>query len=374
MKALAGITVLDLTRLLPGGTATQFLADHGAEVIKIEQPGAGDYARTMNPAVFARTNSGKKSVVLDLKPESGKNALRRLVRAADVLIEGFRPGVMARLQLAYDDLAAINPRLIYVSLTGYGQSGPNAGLAGHDINYIAMAGLLSTNLPVIPAVQLADLVGGAMQVQLRVLLALQERTHTGKGQYVDVSMTDGVRTLMVVPGDRLTGRYACYNVYACADETAVAVGALEPKFWAELCGRLGCQELIQHQFDDTRQPELKQRLADIFRQRTAREWFDLLRDWDCCVTPVRSVAEVASEVDALPPPGLGAHTREILKAAGLSDVELDELQNTAGGQVSNLQSGFQPDFTPMRLTRNFSEAGLKPASRLETCPTQEQVC
>ena len=142
MKALEGITVLDLTRLLPGAVATQYLADHGGEVIKIEQPGEGDYARTMNPLVFARTNAGKKSVVLDLKQAAGKQALLQLAARADILIEGFRPGVMARLGLAYSDVSAENERLIYVSLSGYGQSGPYAGLAGHDINYIALGGLL----------------------------------------------------------------------------------------------------------------------------------------------------------------------------------------------------------------------------------------
>src|SRR5215470_11312027 len=163
MKPLDGITVLDLTRLLPGAVATQKLVDWGAEVIKIEQPGTGDYARTMAHAVFAHTNRGKKSVSIDLKDPRGRELLLSMAERADVLIEGNRPGVMARLGLSYAEVCARNPRIIYVSLTGYGQEGPFADLAGHDVNYLALGGVLGLNLPVIPGVQIADLVGGSMQ-------------------------------------------------------------------------------------------------------------------------------------------------------------------------------------------------------------------
>ena len=332
MKALEDITVLDLTRLLPGAVATQYLADHGAEVIKIEQPGEGDYARTMNPLVFARTNAGKKSVVLDLKQDAGKQALLQLAARADILIEGFRPGVMARLGLAYRDVSAENERLIYVSLSGYGQSGPYAGLAGHDINYIALGGLLNLNLPVIPGVLIADLVGGAMQSVIGILMAIQERSKTGKGQHVDVSMLAGVQSLLtlslaafgetgrdpVVGGETLSGRYACYNIYECQDGRWVAVGALEPKFWNTLCSRLGCEDLIPLQFEDDRQAEVKGRLREVFGTRGSEAWFQILRDFDCCVTPVRRISEVAAEMAPaagvnLAPPKLGEHTGEILQ-------------------------------------------------------------
>ena len=325
-RALEGLTVLDLTRLLPGAVATQYLADRGATVIKIEQPGAGDYGRTLSPEVFARTNAGKKSMTLDLKRTGDRAVLLALVKTADILIEGFRPGVMARLGLDYETLRAFNPRLIYVSLSGYGQHGPMAGAAGHDINYIAMGGLLDLNLPVIPGIQIGDLVGGSMQSVTGILLALLERQTTGSGQFIDVSMTAGVEALLEIPlaahrsGGRtaamLTGRYACYNVYQAQDGRWLAVGALEAKFWAVLCWELGCTDLIPLQFDETRQSEVKARVAAMFAMRSAAEWFEKLRTTDACVTPVRTVAEVAQDLPErftrAPVPQLGEHTTEIL--------------------------------------------------------------
>ena len=298
MSALDGIVVLDLTRLLPGATATLTLVEHGAEVIKIEQPGAGDYSRTMNAAVFARTNGGKKSVAIDLKNPAGRDALLALSVAADVLIEGFRPGVMARLGLGYDVLRARNQRLIYASLTGYGQTGPYATLAGHDINYMALGGVLGLCLPAIPGVQIADLAGGAMRAVNATLLALLDRHRTGLGSRLDISMLDGVRSLLTSPlaGDTatLSGRYACYNVYRTGDGRWLALGALEPKFWQELCRRLDCEALIAWQFTDAKQAEAKARIAEILLGKTAIEWFELLSDSDCCLTPVLTPDEAAA--------------------------------------------------------------------------------
>src|SRR5580692_1948236 len=260
--ALEGIRILDLTRLLPGAVATQKLAEAGAEVIKIEQPGIGDYARESYAALFEQTNRGKKSVEIDLK--ASKEAFLKLVRAADGLIEGFRPDVMDRLGLGYDVLCELNPRLIYVALTGYG---PDSLLAGHDVNYLAMSGVLDLiraedGRPVIPGVQIADLAGGSMQAIIGILLAIVDRHRTGLGQRVDVSMTHGLEVLLPValaeaPGAArrapvlglLRGRYACYHVYPAAGDSFVAVGALEAKFWANLCRELGCEELIGLQFN-----------------------------------------------------------------------------------------------------------------------------
>ncbi|MGH9660564.1 MAG: CaiB/BaiF CoA transferase family protein, partial [Bryobacteraceae bacterium] len=263
MRPLDGLLVLDLTRLLPGGAATLWLADFGAEVIKIEEPETGDYGRRMPPlvdgegAVFQAVNRGKKSIALDLKSDGGRAALLALARRADVLVEGFRPGVMRRLGLDYETLRAQNERLIYASLTGYGQWGPYAQMAGHDVNYIALGGLLELT-GAIPGAQIADLAGGAMQTVIGVLLALEARHRTGRGQHVDVSMLDGVLALLALPlahwnatGESpaaLSGHYGCYRAYECGDGRRIAVGALEPKFWSALCRRLDRADLESGQF------------------------------------------------------------------------------------------------------------------------------
>jgi len=355
MRPLDGITVLDLTRLLPGGAATMLLANFGAEVIKIEEPGTGDYGRAMPPfldgqgAVFQLVNRGKKSVALDLKDKLGKGAFLDMVARADVLVESFRPGVMARLGLDYETLRAQHERLIYVAITGYGQHGPDCGMAGHDINYLALGGVLDITgtaggPPVIPGAQIADLAGGAMQAVIGVLLALATRARTGLGQMVDASMLAGAAWLLPVAlsfyqatgelpergAGVLTGRYACYHLYRCADGRWISVGALEPKFWSALCRALGCEEFIEDQFaEGERCAEIIAALSHIFETRAAEEWFDYLKPYDACVAPVRNVAEVIRDFGlgkgesmvlpklsatpgrlGDPPPGLGEHTRE----------------------------------------------------------------
>jgi crotonobetainyl-CoA:carnitine CoA-transferase CaiB-like acyl-CoA transferase len=315
VRPLDGIAVIDLTRLLPGAAATMLLSNFGADVIKIEQPGLGDYARQMPPlvdgegAVFRATNRGKRSLALDLKTADGKAALLRLASTADVLVEGFRPGVMRRLGLDYPALRNINERLIYVSLTGYGQTGPYAAMAGHDINYIALAGLLGVT-GAIPGVQIADLAGGSLQAVIGILLALMARHKTGRGQYVDVSMLEGAWWLMTLPlavysangeipepgAATLSGRYACYQMYRAADGRWLAVGTLEPKFWAALCGKLGHPELVADQFvEGERQATVIETLRKIFATKPSHEWLDFFRGADVCVTLVRNIAEVAAD-------------------------------------------------------------------------------
>jgi len=360
MRPLDGLVVLDLTRLLPGAAATMQLANFGAEVIKIEEPERGDYGRWMPPyldgegAVFQMVNRGKKSVALDLKSGRGREAFLKLAETADVVIESFRPGTMQRLGLGYETLRAANERMIYVSITGYGQDRPWAGMAGHDINYLALGGALEGNgaaggPPAIPGIQIADLAGGALQAVTGVLLALAARAKTGRGQAVDVSMVDGVAWLLPVAlglyaatgdlparGDGiLTGRYACYRIYEAADGRCIAVGALEPKFWQALCRAIGCEQFIADQFaEGPRREEIAAELARIFRTRTAEDWFERLRPADCCVTPVRNVAEAAAHFGLSPgdsvvaprlsdtpgrlggaPPRLGEQTHEILERA-----------------------------------------------------------
>ncbi len=319
MRPLDGLLVLDLTRLLPGAAASMQLANFGAEVIKIEEPDRGDYARSIPPflngegAVFHMVNRGKKSIALDLKCDAGREAFLGLAATADVVMESFRPGTMLRLGLDYETLRARKPRIIFVSITGYGHKGPWAAMAGHDINFLALGGALDLNgsaggPPAIPGFQIADLAGGALQAVIGVLLALAARANTGCGQMVDVSMTDGVASMLPVAlglyaatgelparGDGvLTGRYACYRVYEASDARWIAVGALEPKFWQALCRAIGCEQFASHQFaEDPLRLEIIAELARIFRTRTAEEWFQLLGPADVCVTPVRNIADVA---------------------------------------------------------------------------------
>lgn len=332
--------MLDLTRLLPGALATMYLADYGATVIKIEQPGGGDYARHMfteqgeNP-LFAETNRGKRSIAIDLKQAQ----MLALARTADVLIEGFRPGVMDRLGLGYEVLRAVNPRLVYVALTGYGQAGAFRDAAGHDLNYLAMSGVLDLirergGAPVVPGVQIADVAGGAMQSVMGVLLALAARERTGEGRFVDISMTREAAKLLVphASGEPvLSGGYACYGVYSCRDGRWIAVGALETKFWEALCRGLGREDLAGHHLTPARQAELKRELSAIFEQQDADEWVRQLQPHDCCVTLVRTVSEAAAcgrltagEHREGRAPALGEHTRDVLLECGLAEAEIDE--------------------------------------------------
>jgi len=336
--ALTGITVLDLTRLLPGPLATQWLADMGATVIKVEEPGHGDYMRTLNPVAFPLINRGKKSIALNLK--SQREVFHQLVTKADVVIEGFRPGVMDRLGCGWDALRAMNPRLVYAAITGYGYDGPYRDMAGHDINYLSIAGVLDgigaeAGPPVLPAVQIADIAGGSMHAVMGVLAALFARERSGAGAFVDASMTHGSALLLQVPlglvaaghtprrgADLLCGRYACYNIYEARDGRYVAVGALEAKFWATLCQALECPQFISDQFaEGERRMEIIRAIARIFRSRDAEEWFAALRGIDACVTPIRTVAEAAADLnlmpaDARPVPALGEHTDEVLRLIG----------------------------------------------------------
>ncbi len=317
--ALEGLRVLDLTRLLPGAVATEWLVESGAEVIKIEQPPVGDYARSTYTALFEETNRGKKSVTLDLK--SQKPSFLKLVQTADVVIEGFRPGVMERLGLGYEVLREVNPRLIYVALTGYASGGPHASLAGHDVNYLAMSGVLDLiraedGTPVIPGVQIADLACGSMRAVIGILLAMEARHKSGLGQRVEISMTDGLNALLPVarakgPVKLLSGSHACYHVYAAAGDSYVAVGALEPKFWANLCKELECEELIEKQFA-AEQAEVIRVLADKFKAATAEEWFQRIGALDCCVTPVRIAAHDLPRSTLGRAPRLGEHNGELL--------------------------------------------------------------
>lgn len=384
MKPLDEMMVLDLTRLLPGAVATMMLGDFGARVIKIEEPVAGDPARAMGRirkegSYFLATNRSKQSVAIDLKHPAGRAAFLQLAARADVIVEGNRPGVMERLGLGYETLRDLNPRLIYCALTGYGQDGPYRHEPGHDINYLAIAGVLGMNgvqdgPPVIPGVQIADLAGGSLSAVIGILLALQARERTGAGQMVDIAMMDGALGLMHIAlttylatgrvpqrgTETLTGRYACYNVYETSDGKYLSLGALEPKFWASACKVIGREDLIARQYaEGEQQAECIAALREIFKSRTTAAWLESFRGVGACLMPVLDAREVVSDPQVqqrrliaelehpvegtlrqiaptirlsatpaeavLPPPRLGEHTRAVLAEAGYADETITQL-------------------------------------------------
>jgi alpha-methylacyl-CoA racemase len=305
---LAGVRILDLTRLLPGPLAAQHLADLGADVVKVEDLGAGDYA---TPAVRALVNRNKRGLRLDLKNPAGADALRQLVKTADVLIEGFRPGVMDRLGLGYAALAAVNPRLVMCSISGWGQTGPLRDQPGHDLNYAALAGVTEqignahgaalSNLPV------ADLLGGTMTAVMGLLAALFDVARGGPGRHVDIAMADGVLAHAVLPlavlhqtghtqppgQGTLTGALACYGLYDTADGRQMAVGALEPKFWEALCDAIQRPDLQPRHRSASALEEAQTRaaLAAVFAAQPLAHWAALFADVPACVTPVLRLDE-----------------------------------------------------------------------------------
>jgi crotonobetainyl-CoA:carnitine CoA-transferase CaiB-like acyl-CoA transferase len=320
MFPLQSIRVLDLSRLLPGPFCTMLLADFGAEVIKIEAPDLGDYARHYEPKIdensvmFHSLNRNKKSVTLDLKTDEGKDHFLQMVEKADVVVESFRPGVMKRLGLDFPVLEKVNPRLIYCAISGYGQTGPYAEMPGHDINYISYAGLLELmgekdGKPIVPAVQVADLAGGAYPAITGILLALLEREKSGKGQFIDISMMDGVISLLQstlpnylmknIPSKRgeqmLSGGLACYEVYQTKDGRWLAVGALEMKFWRVFCQKIGKPEWIAllNEPGDV-QYKLKHDIQTVIYTKTLEEWMDIFNDAEACVSPVLTFAELVN--------------------------------------------------------------------------------
>jgi alpha-methylacyl-CoA racemase len=316
-QPLRGIRILDLTRLLPGPVATMHLADMGAEVIKIEEPGAGDHARSMGPVkgevsqFFVAVNRGKSFLRMNLKDPAQRDDFLRRVETADVVVESFRPGVMDRLGLGWPVLKQRNPKLVMCAISGYGQDGPLAQHAGHDINYIGTAGMLEQNAgadgtPVLPNLQIGDLLGGAQAAVQGILAALIGARTSGHGRFVDISMTDAVLAHNIMPlaavnntgkpapagRDLLTGGVPCYNLYRTSDSRFMAVGALELKFWEGLCDVLGRPELKRHHWSLGQEVggvdamAIKAELDAVFAQRSMAEWTDAFATADCCVTPV----------------------------------------------------------------------------------------
>jgi alpha-methylacyl-CoA racemase len=351
---LVGIKILDLTRLLPGPLATQMLADLGAEVIKIEDPKAPDYTRHFFPQKggmaisFITLNRSKKSLALDLKSEKGRKIFYDLAKEADIVLDSFRPGVLAKMGLDYDTVKTINPRIIYVAVTGYGQTGPYAQAAGHDINYIGYTGLLSLNGtqengPVMPAVQIADIAGGSYPTVIACLSALLARQTTGEGQFVDVAMTDCTLPLMSMSlaetlnfGQTfgreepfLSGGLAHYNLYKCADGEYVALGSLEPKFWQGFCMLINKPDWIARMLPQKETvAALKQDLTALFLTKTRDEWVALAAQVDICLTPILNTHEVESN--------------EHIRARGL----IVESEHPEYGKVKGINQPIQFSGTP----------------------------
>jgi alpha-methylacyl-CoA racemase len=389
---LEGVRVLDLSRLLPGGFCSLLLADFGADVVKVEDTGMGDYVRWSPPyyegaddsaksALFLALNRNKRSIRIDLKTELGREVLLRLAKGADVLLESFRPGVLDRLGVGYDVLREANPGLVICAVTGYGQDGPLRNRSGHDMNYLGLVGLLgltgeADGPPIQAAGQIADVGGGALMAAFGILAALRHRDATGEGQVVDVSMADGSLSWLamvaaryfadgVVPhrgGLELAGSLVCYRPYQCADGW-VTLGGLEPKFWQAWCRGVGREDLIEKQFEAPGSAAHVE-VQSIFMERTRAQWEAFAGEHDCCLEPVLDLDEALSsdlvrargmvvehvqpgatetvrllgvpiklsqtpgDAGQRPGPALGEHTAEVLEAAGYSAAEIAALEDS----------------------------------------------
>jgi crotonobetainyl-CoA:carnitine CoA-transferase CaiB-like acyl-CoA transferase len=370
--ALTGITVLDLSRLLPGPFCSMILADHGARVIAIEDK---RYAAEAGGNTTVYRN--KEHMTLNLKTDAGRDIFFSMAKKADIILEGFRPGVTERLGVDYDSIAAINPRIIYCSISGYGQTGPYRNEAGHDVNYLSVAGVLDLigekdRPPSIPGIQIADMAGGGMNAAIGILMALYARQQTGKGQYIDISMTDGSMSLLslVLSLKQFTGlpinradsflshRYACYNTYETADNRYLSIGAVENRFWKNLCEYFDVPEYIPSQYDDLKRQEIIDFMREKFKQNTLAAWEAELDGHDICWGPVKSLDEamenplfkeremivdlkssngnvlrvlgVPVKLSDTPgsvrthPPTFGENTADILKEFGVSDKKIQE--------------------------------------------------
>jgi alpha-methylacyl-CoA racemase len=312
--ALDGITVLDLSTVGPAARCTRILADYGARVVKLGAP-AKSGVNTEPPFFAYSAGRGMQRMRLDLKQPEGVAVFLRLAERADVVVESFRPGVVTRLGIGYADVRRRNPRIVYCSTSGYGQQGPRARWAGHDLNYLAVSGYLACSGrrgdggPPLPGATVADAAGGGMQAVRGIMAALVGRATTGEGRYLDVAIAEGVLALMGLyideylatgtepgPGHYiLTGRYACYDTYRCADGKWVAVGAIEANFYRNLCRLLGCEQWSEHQMDDDVQDQIRADLRAAFATRTRDEWVAELAPADTCVSAVYAVAELVDD-------------------------------------------------------------------------------
>jgi crotonobetainyl-CoA:carnitine CoA-transferase CaiB-like acyl-CoA transferase len=414
---LDGLKVLDLSRLLPGGFCSLLLADFGADVVKVEDTAMGDYARwappyydgpdqTARSAFFLALNRGKRSIRLNLKSQGGRDVLIALARDADVLLESFRPGVLDRLSVGYQRLRSVNPGLVYCAITGYGQDGPGRDRPGHDLNYLALNGLLALSgeadgAPMQSAGQIADIGGGALMALVGIMSALRERERSGEGQFVDISMFDGslswlslVAAAAFATGGAprrgelaLGGGFICYRPYRCMDGY-VALGALEHKFWSAFCRGVGREDMLERAFEPPGS-DAHRDLCDIFATRTRDQWQAFASEHDCCLEPVLELDEaLGSELVAArsmiadvrqpgaasplkllgtpiklsrtpadptraPAPALGEHTDEVLRAARFSSEDISALHasGAVAGPVGAVQGAFLESSTSGPIDR-----------------------
>lgn len=307
--ALSGITVIDLSRLLPGPYCSMILADHGARVIAIE-----DRRFLADGLFFNIVNRNKEHMSLNLKTDEGKEIFFRLAQTADVLLEGFRPGVVNRLGVDYDSVRKVNSQIIYCSITGYGQNGPYRDRVGHDVNYLSNAGVLNLigepdRPPSIPGVQIADIAGGGMNAAIGILLALFAREKTGKGQYIDISMTDGMVAFLPAvmffqqltgqeprrANDMLSHRYACYNTYETADGEYISIGAVENRFWKKFCEVLDVPQYAELQYDDQHRLKIIDYMRETFKKKNLDDWEAKLGNLDICWGRVQSLKEMLTD-------------------------------------------------------------------------------
>ena len=294
MTMLKDVKVLDLTRLLPGPYCTWILSELGADVLKIEDPWEGDYAR--GTPLYDLINTGKKSLTINLKKDAGKKIFLELMLKSDVLVESFRPGVMDKLGLGYETLKEYNEKIIFCSISGYGQNGPYRDVPGHDINYMSISGLLGINRtaesPMIPGMPIAD-IGGGVFGALSILAGLYKRKIDGTGEYIDVSMTDVVSSFFTIAyrglinETLLSGSLPCYNAYKTKDAKFLSVGTVEAKFWNNFCLKMNRDDLIQRQYDTSAIEEIK----GIFLEKTREEWMEIFKGEDAMVTPIYSPDE-----------------------------------------------------------------------------------
>lgn len=322
MQPLEGIKILDLSRLAPGPFCSMMLGDLGADVLLVEAPADGKLAASIVPrpadaekyAAYNVLSRNKRSIVLNLREQEAREIFYKLADTADVVLEGFRPGVVKRLGVDYETLSKRNPRIVYCSLSGFGQTGPYSQFVGHDINYISIAGALGMigwpdTPPAIPMNIIADFAGGGMHAAYGILAALMARERTGRGQYVDIAMSDGVLYLLAGlvgsvlmgggspsrGGTLLNGSVPHYNVYQCGDGGWISIGSLEPHFFVNLCKAMECQQFIPHQYDPSKRAEIAAYFKQRFLTKTRDEWFEILKQTDICVGPVYSLEEALND-------------------------------------------------------------------------------